>query len=171
MSRYPFEPPRMRFMTKIWHPNISSQTGAICLVRPSPSRFSITLCCMTEGSLMRLTPVSRTFSRTNGRRRSPSKRRCCRSRRSCPPPSRRTRRRVPLSPFSPCTSVRSSGVDANDSCADRTPRWPRCTWKTRSSLETWRGSGPRRTRSCAPRSTRPSSASSTWASPPYVCYH
>lgn len=29
--RYPFEPPKMRFETKIWHPNISSQTGAICL--------------------------------------------------------------------------------------------------------------------------------------------
>lgn len=28
---YPFKPPDMRFITKIWHPNVSSQTGAICL--------------------------------------------------------------------------------------------------------------------------------------------
>ena|SRR5210317_514292 len=28
---YPFAPPKMRFITKIWHPNVSSQTGAICL--------------------------------------------------------------------------------------------------------------------------------------------
>ncbi|OAQ98664.1 hypothetical protein LLEC1_05027 [Akanthomyces lecanii] len=28
---YPFKPPKMRFKTKIWHPNVSSQTGAICL--------------------------------------------------------------------------------------------------------------------------------------------
>ncbi|RDA85260.1 hypothetical protein CP532_2348 [Ophiocordyceps camponoti-leonardi (nom. inval.)] len=28
---YPFKSPLMRFDTKIWHPNISSQTGAICL--------------------------------------------------------------------------------------------------------------------------------------------
>lgn len=28
---YPFEPPKMQFITKVWHPNISSQNGAICL--------------------------------------------------------------------------------------------------------------------------------------------
>ncbi|DAZ93826.1 TPA: hypothetical protein N0F65_009334 [Lagenidium giganteum] len=30
-SKYPFEPPKIRFDTKVWHPNVSSQTGAICL--------------------------------------------------------------------------------------------------------------------------------------------
>lgn len=30
-SEYPYKPPKMKFDTKIWHPNVSSQTGAICL--------------------------------------------------------------------------------------------------------------------------------------------
>ncbi|KAI1312919.1 ubiquitin-conjugating enzyme/RWD-like protein [Xylaria venustula] len=30
-NEYPFRPPIMKFDTKVWHPNISSQTGAICL--------------------------------------------------------------------------------------------------------------------------------------------
>ena len=30
-NSYPFDPPKMKFLTKLWHPNVSSQTGAICL--------------------------------------------------------------------------------------------------------------------------------------------
>ncbi|RDW95067.1 hypothetical protein BP5796_00830 [Coleophoma crateriformis] len=30
-NEYPFKPPVMYFLTKLWHPNVSSQTGAICL--------------------------------------------------------------------------------------------------------------------------------------------
>lgn len=30
-TEYPFRPPQMQFKTKLWHPNVSSQTGAICL--------------------------------------------------------------------------------------------------------------------------------------------
>lgn len=30
-AKYPFEPPKMKFQTHIWHCNISSVTGAICL--------------------------------------------------------------------------------------------------------------------------------------------
>ncbi|KAE9378807.1 hypothetical protein N431DRAFT_326825 [Stipitochalara longipes BDJ] len=30
-KEYPFRPPQMSFKTKLWHPNVSSQTGAICL--------------------------------------------------------------------------------------------------------------------------------------------
>lgn len=32
-SQYPFAPPKMKFITRVWHPNVSSQTGAICLGR------------------------------------------------------------------------------------------------------------------------------------------
>jgi ubiquitin-conjugating enzyme (huntingtin interacting protein 2) len=30
-ANYPYGPHKMKFDTKIWHPNVSSQTGAICL--------------------------------------------------------------------------------------------------------------------------------------------
>jgi len=28
---YPFIPPKVKFVTRLWHPNVSSQTGTICL--------------------------------------------------------------------------------------------------------------------------------------------
>ncbi|KAI5303869.1 hypothetical protein KEM56_007110 [Ascosphaera pollenicola] len=31
MEDYPFKPPVVKFSTKVWHPNVSSQTGTICL--------------------------------------------------------------------------------------------------------------------------------------------
>lgn len=49
-SGYPFEPPKMKFVTKIWHPNISSQTGAICLVSK---------CCATKRVVPICPPSSR----------------------------------------------------------------------------------------------------------------
>lgn len=30
-DQYPFAPPKMRFLTRVWHPNVSSASGAICL--------------------------------------------------------------------------------------------------------------------------------------------
>ena len=30
-DEYPFEPPKIKFLTRIWHPNISSVTGCICI--------------------------------------------------------------------------------------------------------------------------------------------
>lgn len=30
-NEYPFSPPKMKFITSVYHPNVSSQTGAICL--------------------------------------------------------------------------------------------------------------------------------------------
>ncbi|KAF8061973.1 UBC27 [Scenedesmus sp. PABB004] len=30
-AQYPFAPPKMKFVTRVWHPNVSSANGAICL--------------------------------------------------------------------------------------------------------------------------------------------
>jgi len=53
-NAYPFEPPKMKFITKIWHPNISSQTGAICLV-----------CTAKVGDLTMLVRITHQLSRTS----------------------------------------------------------------------------------------------------------
>ena len=39
---YPLKPPIIRFKTKVWHPNISSATGAICLDVLWPSKWTVT---------------------------------------------------------------------------------------------------------------------------------
>ena len=46
-KQYPFEPPKMKFITKVYHPNVSSQTGAICLVSRSYNCFGhcVSLSC------------------------------------------------------------------------------------------------------------------------------
>ncbi|RWS26731.1 ubiquitin-conjugating enzyme E2-22 kDa-like isoform X1 [Leptotrombidium deliense] len=31
VETYPFHPPKVKFLTHVWHPNVSSVTGAICL--------------------------------------------------------------------------------------------------------------------------------------------
>jgi ubiquitin-conjugating enzyme (huntingtin interacting protein 2) len=39
-EEYPFEPPKIKFITKIWHPNISSVTGCICIDILKKDRWS-----------------------------------------------------------------------------------------------------------------------------------
>ncbi|GAA5860700.1 hypothetical protein JCM3774_006257 [Rhodotorula dairenensis] len=53
--RYPFEPLKMKFVTKVYHPNISSQTGFICLdiLKTSWSPvFTLRTCLVSLQSLL-----------------------------------------------------------------------------------------------------------------------
>lgn len=56
---YPFKPPIMKFLTKIWHPNVSSQTVRSSHSVPSPTKGNIfshadvyLLACCVSGSYM-----------------------------------------------------------------------------------------------------------------------
>jgi ubiquitin-conjugating enzyme (huntingtin interacting protein 2) len=66
-KQYPFEPPKMKFDTKIWHPNISSQTGAICLVSASVPMNGKALSKHFKSLTVFVDRYNnRIFSRTNG---------------------------------------------------------------------------------------------------------
>lgn len=39
-AQYPFAPPKMKFITRVWHPNVSSQSGAICLGMQTEQRHA-----------------------------------------------------------------------------------------------------------------------------------
>jgi len=39
--QYPFSPPKCRFLTKIWHPNVDHRTGEACLIDIPPSLLLI----------------------------------------------------------------------------------------------------------------------------------
>lgn len=53
---YPFRPPVMKFDTKVWHPNVSSQTVRYkCLLRPSAFILTAFLgCYLSRYPLLRL---------------------------------------------------------------------------------------------------------------------
>jgi ubiquitin-protein ligase len=72
-KQYPFEPPKMKFLTKVWHPNISSQTGAICLVRTSYSFFTewVLLSALHRISRRRYSSLISAFSVCTGHSKRP----------------------------------------------------------------------------------------------------
>lgn len=61
-AAYPFEPPAVRFVTPIWHPNVSSETGAICLdilKKAWTPAMTIKTALLSIGAHMRAGPARR----------------------------------------------------------------------------------------------------------------
>ena len=44
---YPFKPPSVWFETKIWHPNINTETGELCIEFLREAQWSPSICCRT----------------------------------------------------------------------------------------------------------------------------
>ena len=73
-NNYPFEPPKMKFDTTVWHPNVSSRTGAICL-NILQKEWSPALTIKTA----LITVQANTWSKTRTLRPNASPLRCCRT--------------------------------------------------------------------------------------------
>jgi hypothetical protein len=58
-DNYPFVPPKMKFETRVWHPNISSQT--VPILSPPPLGWHILTMCY-----VRRAPSASTLSRKSG---------------------------------------------------------------------------------------------------------
>jgi ubiquitin-conjugating enzyme (huntingtin interacting protein 2) len=59
-NEYPFKPPVMKFATKIWHPNISSQTVSICET-PNGEEIADYVPRREQSALTRYRPAGRLY--------------------------------------------------------------------------------------------------------------
>jgi ubiquitin-conjugating enzyme (huntingtin interacting protein 2) len=86
-AAYPFEPPAVRFVTPSWHPNISSETGAICLdilKKAWTPAMTIKTALLSIGARLSRGTARRGAARRSAARRRP---RATAALRACPLPS------------------------------------------------------------------------------------